>query len=65
MTQLMKYIYSHFNRFLPSVKIGVFFVFSVVCTTLLREVRLRFGNKNKNPQAFYFVLRSPCTNFAS
>ena len=32
--------------------------------TLLREVRLRFGNKNKNPLAFYFVLRSPCTNFA-
>ena len=43
MTQLMKYIYSHFNRFLPSVKIGVFFVFSVVCTTLLREVRLHLG----------------------
>lgn len=31
--------------------------------TLLREVRLRLGNKIKN-LAFYFVLRSPCTNFA-
>ena len=25
------------------------------------EVRLRLGNKNKNPLAFYFVLHSPCT----
>ena len=30
---------------------------------LLRQDRLRFGNKNKNPLAFYFVLRSPCTIF--
>ena len=33
--------------------------------TLLREVRLRFGNKNESLLAFYFVLRSPCTNSAS
>ena len=32
--------------------------------TLLREVRLHFGNKNESLLAFYFVLRSPCTNFA-
>ncbi len=32
--------------------------------TLLREVRLRLGNKIKN-LGFYYVLRSPCTNFAS
>ena len=36
-----------------------------VCTTLLREVRLRFGSKNKSFFNFHFVLRSPCTNFAS
>ena len=29
--------------------------------TLFHEVRLRLGNKNKNPLAFYFVLPSPCT----
>ena len=34
-----------------------------VCTTLLREVRLRFGSKNKSFFNFHFVLRSPCTNF--
>ena len=42
-----------------------FFALHSPCTTLLREVRLRLGNKNKNPLAFYFVLPSPCTNFAS
>ena len=42
-----------------------FFVMRSPCTTLLRQVRLRLGNKNKNPLAFYFALCSPCTNFAS
>ena len=32
--------------------------------TLLREVRLHFGNKNESLLAFHFVLRSVCTNFA-
>ena len=33
------------------------------CTTLLREVRLRFGSGKKKP-GFFFPLRSPCTTFA-
>ena len=33
--------------------------------TLRCEVRLRLGNKNKNPLASYFILHSPCTNFAT
>ena len=33
--------------------------------TLLREVRLHFGNKNESLLAFHFVLRSVCTNSAS
>ncbi len=31
-----------------------------VCTTLLREVRLRFGMTIKKTR-FFFVMRSPCT----
>ena len=49
-------------------KIKIPWLFILHCArlalTLLREVRLRLDNKNKNPLAFYFVLHSPCTNFA-
>ena len=33
--------------------------------TLLRQVRRHLDNKNKRLSAFYFVLCSVCTNFAS
>lgn len=34
----------------------------MLALTLLREVRLRLDNENKN--IFFFSLCSPCTNFA-
>ena len=37
------------------------FVLPSPCTTLLREDRLRLGNKNESLLAFHFVLHSPCT----
>ena len=51
-----------------AIKIKIHWLFILYCTRLallcLRQVRRRLGNKNKNPLAFYFVLHSPCTNFA-
>lgn len=45
-------------------KIYFSFHYARLALTLFHEVRLRLGNKNKKPLAFYFVLLSPCTNFA-
>lgn len=45
-------------------KIYFSFHYARLALTLFHEVRLRLDNKNKKPLAFYFVLLSPCTNFA-